>query len=375
MQKSLVPQELLKKSDKILFITHLAIGDFAYMQNYFKEFAACYPHLKIDLWVDEQRGKSVLRRWKSKGNYVLYDWLSSCSFFNKIYQNTNSWWQLRNFFKAARDQNYPIVVCLVKMKKDRFAKFARLISPSGFVVGATAPTKFYQFIKKYRFKKLSGSFSLCASGNIKTPHITDYYANWFEKIFGLNVAKEQRPPFISIPKKWFSYAKLKLLKWDINYRYKSREKIVFINTFAKTGKRCWPMEKAVKLISLLRQEDDFYDANFVVNVLPDQYYRFEKFLKNYSVQKIFLFTASHNFFQLPAILSLCDLVISVETSVMHLAAALDVPVIALMRQKNPEWIPYGIGEDRIVLTKRRRDRVKDISVQQVGEAVKRFCLR
>ena len=34
---------------KILFVSHLAIGDFVYLQNYFKLFAQKYPNLKIDL--------------------------------------------------------------------------------------------------------------------------------------------------------------------------------------------------------------------------------------------------------------------------------------------------------------------------------------
>jgi hypothetical protein len=33
---TLIPADLLKKSDKILFIAHLALGDFTYLQNFFK---------------------------------------------------------------------------------------------------------------------------------------------------------------------------------------------------------------------------------------------------------------------------------------------------------------------------------------------------
>ena len=55
MMHSLVPQELLQKSDKILFIAHLALGDFTYMQNCFRAFSEAYPHIKIHIWVDELR--------------------------------------------------------------------------------------------------------------------------------------------------------------------------------------------------------------------------------------------------------------------------------------------------------------------------------
>ena len=54
----LIPAELLQKSDKILFIAHLALGDFTYLQNGFRAFAAAYPHMQIHLWVDEVRRTS-----------------------------------------------------------------------------------------------------------------------------------------------------------------------------------------------------------------------------------------------------------------------------------------------------------------------------
>jgi ADP-heptose:LPS heptosyltransferase len=56
-------------------------------------------------------------------------------------------------------------------------------------------------------------------------------------------------------------------------------------------------------------------------------------LKRIQSEKYPVFLSAENFFQLPAMLSWCDLIISVETAVMHLANAVHVPVIALMRQK------------------------------------------
>jgi ADP-heptose:LPS heptosyltransferase len=65
-------------------------------------------------------------------------------------------------------------------------------------------------------------------------------------------------------------------------------------------------------------------------------------------------------------------VISVETSVMHLASALKVPVVALMRQKTPEWIPWDKERSTVVWAKRRRDWVKDIEIKEVITSVIKF---
>jgi hypothetical protein len=76
-----------------------------------------------------------------------------------------------------------------------------------------------------------------------------------------------------------------------------------------------------------------------------------------------------NFFQLPAMLACCDLIISVETAVMHLANAVQVPVIALMRQKNPEWVPVDRDHSTVITAPGRRDWVKAVSVEQVMKAI------
>ena len=85
-----------------------------------------------------------------------------------------------------------------------------------------------------------------------------------------------------------------------------------------------------------------------------------------------IFTADESFFQLPAILSLCEIVVSVETSVMHLASSLDVPTVALMRQKNPEWSPWNKARSVLITCRTRKDRIEDILSEEVVDAADVF---
>ena len=71
-QDPLVSDKQLEKIDKILFITHLAIGDFTYLQNYFKAFKDAYPHITIDLWVDEVRRTRLFWRWNKLKKYSIH---------------------------------------------------------------------------------------------------------------------------------------------------------------------------------------------------------------------------------------------------------------------------------------------------------------
>jgi ADP-heptose:LPS heptosyltransferase len=83
------------------------------------------------------------------------------------------------------------------------------------------------------------------------------------------------------------------------------------------------------------------------------------------IEHAHLFSAVDNFFQLPAILSLCDLIISVETAVMHLANAVHVPVVALMRLTSLEWVPIDQANSTIIHVSRPDAWVDSITVEDV----------
>ncbi len=336
--QQIVPKELLEKSSKILFIGGVAIGDFAYLHNYFEELHAQYPNLKIDLWHDEYRGKNCLLRWKSKKHDIVYEWLESCPFFNKIYKNIGAWWNIPRFFKQLRREEYPIVVCLFNLRVARTEKFAKLISPNGFVVRAVDTSDFDSTIKAFAYL--------------------------FKKIFDIELLDEQRTLSLKIPEKWINYTKLRLEEFGI----KKDHKIVFLNSFAKDAKRCWDIDKVIELIKLLKQDEQFFNTSFIVNSLPSIKESIVAIVKNNSLHNVHVFTAQKSFFELPAVISLCDLVISVDTSVVHLTYALNKPLVALMRQKNSYIFPRD-QKTCAVFTSSRSDWTKKIKVDTVFENI------
>jgi ADP-heptose:LPS heptosyltransferase len=91
--------------------------------------------------------------------------------------------------------------------------------------------------------------------------------------------------------------------------------------------------KVAELIKAMQAMKAWRGACFVVSAPPEKLAQTQATLKEYNLKNTQFFSAQENFFQLPAMLSWCDLIISVETAVMHLANAVHVPVIALMRQK------------------------------------------
>src|SRR4051812_45081413 len=107
MQTPLIHPDLLKKSNKILFVAHLALGDFTYLQNCFQAFSKTYPQIKIHLWVDERRRTSRASEWEHLKKYALYDWLAECPYIEKVYNRTYSPALFRQSLREAQQQEYP----------------------------------------------------------------------------------------------------------------------------------------------------------------------------------------------------------------------------------------------------------------------------
>ncbi len=110
--------------------------------------------------------------------------------------------------------------------------------------------------------------------------------------------------------------------------------------------------------------------SFVINADPHRFASTKKYFERQSINDTYVFSAEHNFFQLPAMMSLCDKIISVETSTIHLATAVNVPVVVLMRTKNPEWMPIDKEQkNTVIFAQNRKDWVKNISVERVMQSL------
>jgi ADP-heptose:LPS heptosyltransferase len=146
---------------------------------------------------------------------------------------------------------------------------------------------------------------------------------------------------------------------------------VFVNTVSKAKKRTWTLAAAIEVLKNMRRQK-WGDAVFVINAMPEDVVETQNQLDGAGLERVHLFSASDNFFQLPAVLARCALIISVETSVMHLANAVRVPVVALMRQKNPEWHPIDTENSRVVTTTKRRDWITEIPPSRVLRTLEDF---
>jgi ADP-heptose:LPS heptosyltransferase len=364
-RSQLVDPGLLRASNKILFIAHLALGDFAYLQSCFRAFAAAFPHIEMHLWVDERRRTSDAAQWDHLQKYALYDWLAEAPCFKKVYARTYSPASYRESISEAQREDYPIVVSLAVLERHKYALLARQISPRGFVVGQKKRVRFYDIPKHIIYRKLDAFIPAYSHATHPGQHISDIYASWFTLLFGLRISAAARYPVLPIPEKWLMYACAQFAAWGFQPGGNDGKGVVFLNSFSKSPERNWPVERLLELIAAMRNAPAWRDAAFIINVVPEELQRVKTLLAGRDLAGIAFFSAQENFFQLPAVLSLCTLIISVETAVMHLANAVNVPVIALMRQKNPEWVPIDRRNSTVITVARPDDRLDQLSVADV----------
>ena len=365
---TLIDRDLLARSDKILFIAHLALGDFTYLQSCFAAFARAFPHIRIHLWIDERRRTRKAADWAHLKKYALYDWLAECPYFDKVYNETYSPALYDESLRAAQREAYPIVVSLAELERHKYAILARKISPHGFIVGQKKRVRPYDLYKRLVYRNLDASISAHNATTHPGQHISDIYAGWFSQLFGITIPPAARYPVLSIPERWMRYAHDQFAAWGFGTAGGdggAASKVVFLNAYSKSIERTWPLDRVIELIRTMRRDPAWRDTGFVVNVVPEDLARARSLFADAHLERTHLFSAEDNFFQLPAILSLCTLIVSVETAVMHLANAVHVPVIALMRQKNPEWAPIDKQNSTVITVARREDWVDRIGVDEV----------
>ncbi|GGZ92306.1 hypothetical protein GCM10007162_04630 [Ignatzschineria ureiclastica] len=362
---------LVSKADKVLFIIHLAIGDFAYLQSAFKVFKKHYPSLKIDLFVVESRCTEDRSKWPYLEKDVIYDWLEGCGLFNKIYRKNYAPHLFAESISEAKKENYSLIISFGDVHSEPTEKYAReMAGPDSIVAGLKLHINWYRFkyqiYKRNLWKNLDITFKSIPM--TKGRHISDLFAFWFEQIGGYQMTEEEKLPFIDIPQYWQDKATKKLSQ----LKHNASQQVIFINYLAKDPNRSWRLEQAIELIKKMQQLPKYADALYFLNTTPDHLSEISGAIQMANLTNTIPFSATDNFYELPAILGQSDLIISVETSIIHLANAVNTPLIALMRHKTPEWEPPKKEITEVIWCHKKRDKIVDISPLDVIEKIKAY---
>ncbi len=361
--KSLISPERLSQAKRLLYMTHMAMGDYVYQRMFLKKLKAVYPHLAIDLWFDNCSTKEGA--WHLRRSQTLTEWFKEEPFLNHLYPVAASLKERKEMIVRAQQEHYDIIVFSVDLWCEDYARVAREISSTAYVVGTLIKPHKKFFAKFNAFRRCNKFFLASSSMNNKRLHITEFYQQRFERLLGLKITKEEIHPHLEVPEYWLKYMQAWLVKEK--QAHHANEKTVFINYLSTNKKRDWTFEQTRDLIIALNELHPH--STYILNLSPpmllsikDQLSQ-DKALKNIHVLP---FSAQTHFYELPALIQLSDWVFSVETAVIHLASALSMPQIALVRRKGKAWAPLSNEKTHIIFTKPAfHSRISQITVDDV----------
>ncbi|UAA38852.1 glycosyltransferase family 9 protein [Paraneptunicella aestuarii] len=350
-------------------MTHLAIGDYYYQRTYLAELQRQYPHLNIDIWIDDCRSRP--KSWHAGRNKTLCQWLETEEHIHDIYPIAGSKEERNKLIKKAQEQDYDIIVFMARVRSENFAQIARKISAKAFIVGTkTQPMK--KWLKKaLAFRKLDAYIRLDDedSSSESRGHINQVYRENFQNLFGLQIAEDIQVKELIVPQEHLE----QMNGWLSNLKSRHQEaleltvptRVVLINHLSTNHRRDLPWDTLAELLAKINKSHP--ECLYILNVPPAELENIQDQVElapelvNLNIE---VFTATNHFFQLPALIQLSDMVLTVETAIMHLASGLGVPQVVLMRKAAAHWCPAHASQ--VIYG---ASRVSDIPLEEIAQAM------
>ena len=330
----LIPADSMSKATRVLYMTHLAIGDFVYQGPHLQALQQKYPNIQLDIWIDDLRDRS--KSWHTGRNTTLCQWLEDQPFIHDIYPIAESAPQRQELIRRAQQRNYDVIFFIATQRSEVYAKVARAISSTAKIVGTQSKALQNPIQKWWQFNRIDGYLKEKSIPAQHRQHIRDLQGFRFQTLVG---AKSDKATLqISPPELW----RQKTQELLNRHAPDPATQWLLLNPMSTSVKRDLSWPKTLELIEALYQSNP--DRGFVLNLPPDQFATIEERLGSEPLGPaitILPFTAKEHFYQLPAMLSCVDYVVTVETAIMHLAASVGTRQTALVRASAKHWRPLG----------------------------------
>lgn len=321
---------------RLLYMTHLAIGDFIYQGVWLNALKSKYPHLQIDVWFDDCRRRP--HSWAAGRNKTLGEWLEADGSFDEVYPIVSNVEERTTQIARAAARKHDLIVFIGKNRSEQFAKVARQVSSTAFAVATKSKPWNNPLAKWWYFSRLDGQLSFDEYSQ-RLGRITAIYAGIFGKVFGLSPEDTGGRESLEIryDPKYTETAKQYIAGFGENAK-----SFVFLNHLSTAERKDYPWNQLRDVMLSLHEQ--YPDLAFIVNSPPDKYDETREVIEQdvaLSALAVKAFTATGNFFELPAVMAECDVTITVDTATSHLAASLDKPQVAIMADDIKLWQPPG----------------------------------
>ncbi len=373
--KSLIPSEKLAQAKRLLYMTHMAIGDYVYQRMFLKKLHENHPNLQIDLWFDNCDPDGVA--WNLRRSQTLMEWFKEEPFLSDLYPVAASLKERESLIERAREKNYDLIVFSVDMWSEHYATTARKISKNAYIVGTLIKLRRNFFQKVRAFKECNQFYITQSALKNKRFHITKFYQNRFSRLLGLRTTLEEIRPHLDVPVHWQEHMRAWLKEQKQEHHANSvNSGTIFINYLSTNEKRDWSYAQARNLIIELNKLHSGW--TYIFNLPPHMLPEIELLLaddRELSDIHVIPFSAQKHFYELPALIQLSNCVFSVETAIIHLASALGISQIALVRRKAHAWAPLDNEKTYVIFSHGLHNRIRNITVEEVVECYKKNLMK
>lgn len=227
----------------------------------------------------------------------------------------------------AREMKYDLVFGCTFHRTTKTAILARRVSPNGYtayLLRGKPDNRVYLFSKMIFWEVAFES------------HMTLQLQHMMEETLGITLGAEEQMPSIHIPSTILSAGKEKISELHLQHKTSS---IVVINTEAASSQREWGLENACTLAErLINEHPEVYVA---LTCSPHHADELNSYLATRSLPATIGYFSTQTIFDAAALISESALVISPDTAIIHVANALQKPVIGFYIKDN-EWKPFNI---------------------------------
>ncbi|MBI2619752.1 MAG: glycosyltransferase family 9 protein [Ignavibacteriales bacterium] len=307
----------LRKIKKVLILRYDRIGDIIVTTPIFRALKSAAPDLVLGVLASP-----------SNSELIRYD-----RHVDRLHVLHSSWLKLAKELLAARKEGYDVVLNFIFNRTTSGGILANLIAPRGIKIGQGA--------EKYRFY-----FNRLLRLDRGQKHMVEILAGYVEEVFGISVRRDNLTFRVALRDKERRGVSLFLERHQTKA---GANDFVLLNISATDKIRRLGKRQATHILDILLNRLKVF--TIVISSPQDERWRRElvEFFKPHRVPS-FPEQGSATLREIAALVERSFFVITPDTSIIHLASAMNKPVLGLFTplQVTAEWMPWKVKHAAIV---------------------------
>ncbi len=295
----------IERPYKVLLLRPARIGDLLVSTPVIREIKNRFPQYTLDLLLGEKNAQL----------------LSADSNIRRIFVYRKSGFQILQIVKRLRKEKYDL---LLDLSHDRSTTLAILIP-------------FLNIPYRISLSKKTDYVSNIIIPQTITPqhdHMIVVLGQLLQA-FGCSLDSIHLKPYYPIAEDRRKWAKKSL-----NNSFSDLSSVVAINISGSSETRFWGIKNFQNLVKSLIEQ--YPEIGCLLLYAPTDKNRAQKIFEGVNSARCLLSAATNHIDDFAAFIQASNVLISADTSAIHFASALAVPVIGLFRQKNRQWHPYSV---------------------------------